>query len=1146
MCLKFFGAALAGTTLCLSSGGDNTRAATTLTTAAQVEALTTEEARKGTAVLLKGVITQVVPEWWGFSLQDAGAGVYVAGGTPETANLRPGQVVEVEGRAGPGNFALMVVASRVRVIGESRLPSGRPVTWQRLSTGDCDNDYVEVEGVVRSAGVVEPPVWEWRALAMRLDVGGNLIWAYLREPGALQQQRLVDGTVRVRGVCMVLFNDRRQFLESSLSVPNSGEVHVVEPGPQDPFNLPLQSMNQAFVFRPGAITFHRVKVQGVVTLTTAGRLYVQQGDDAMLVRTASEPAVRPGDRVEVVGFPTAGASSTALDDALIRVTGHEREPAPRDATGAVLTTRKPGEMPVTLDALLVRVHGELLDRVHSGHDETLLLQDGPIVFNVRMPERGEKKWPTPAPGSRLAVTGVCSVKPDERGLPAKFDLLMRSPADLQVLAEPSWLTRDLALRLGAGLVALMIGTLLWLALLRRRVREQTGTLRLQFEREAALEQRYRDLVENASDMVYARDLEGRLLQVNRGAEDLTGYTRQELLAMNIVDLLVPDEREHARKEFSYHGGDGRRPVLREWRFLTKDGRELTVEIRKRILMEDGRPVRAECIGRDVTARKQAQAEAESAREALRQAHDQLERRVRERTAELLQATGSLRESERRFRLAAENFPSLFVIYDAERRIQFINGQGARMTGWDTQAAIGRRDEELLPASVTDCYLPALRRSVEQRSIQSTEGDVKLPSGTFHLTFTYVPVLSEAGELTQILGITHDMTERKRLQEQLHHSQKLEAVGLLAGGVAHDFNNMLAVIMGHAQLLFDDLAPGAQRDAVQEILKAAERNAELTRQLLTFSRRQPLEARAVDLNASIAGLQRILRRLIREDILVETALAPDLGTVLMDPGQLDQILVNLVINARDAMPLGGCIRIATRNVRLDSGFAAMHPPARTGDHVLLEVNDTGSGMDEETLHRIFEPFFTTKTLGKGSGLGLAMVYGIVTQSNGFIDVHSEPGKGATFRIYLPRVAACPAVIRPRKEERPARGYESVLIVEDDAALRELMRDALRTHGYTVREAADGREALEIFERETGRFQLLITDLVMPNMGGHELAARVNERYGSRKILFISGYSEQPGEAAGAYLQKPFKVQALMRKVRDVLDGPAKTTNTGANP
>jgi nitrogen-specific signal transduction histidine kinase len=399
------------------------------------------------------------------------------------------------------------------------------------------------------------------------------------------------------------------------------------------------------------------------------------------------------------------------------------------------------------------------------------------------------------------------------------------------------------------------------------------------------------------------------------------------------------------------------------------------------------------------------------------------------------------------------------------------------------------------------------------------------------------------------SLQNEIAERKRaeeekaaLEEQFRQSQKMEAIGRLAGGIAHDFNNLLTIIKGYSQLSLMELKEGTPlRGKVEEIQKAADRAAALTRQLLAFSRRQVMEMKVLDPNAVLRDLDKMLQQVIGEDIELVTLLADDLGTVKADAGQIEQVVMNLVVNARDAMQKGGKLTIETANVELDENYARTHVAVKPGRYVMLSVSDTGVGMTPEVRDRVFEPFFTTKEKGKGTGLGLGTVYGIVKQSGGNIWVYSEPGKGTAFKIYLPRVDEPLEEIREKavKEELP-RGVETVLVVEDEEEVRKLVSEILRRQGCRVLEASHGNEALLVCEKHEGPIHLLVTDVVMPEMSGPELAQHFTKLHPEARVLYTSGYTDNTIVHHGVldkgldYIQKPFTVEGLARKVREVLD------------
>jgi PAS domain S-box-containing protein len=512
-------------------------------------------------------------------------------------------------------------------------------------------------------------------------------------------------------------------------------------------------------------------------------------------------------------------------------------------------------------------------------------------------------------------------------------------------------------------------------------------------------------------------------------------------------------------------------------------------------------------------------------------------------------------SERRLRELVQSIDA--IVWEAEAKTHqftFVSQRAEQILGYPVGQWLTQPDfwvEHLHPLD-REQALGARQKAIAEGRDHTLEYRVVAADGRqvwLHDT-THV-VLDAEGRPTQLRGVAIDSTkgklaeaETERLAQQLRQAQKMEAVGRLAGGVAHDFNNMLTIISGYSGLLLEH--PGAiepLQGYVNEIKNASDRAASLTRQLLAFSRQQVLAPRVLDLNAVVANIEKMLKRLIGEDMDLVTVLGEGLWPVKADPGQLEQVLLNLAVNARDAMPNGGVITIETANVEMDSTSAQTHFPLSPGPYVLLAFSDTGIGMDAETQARIFEPFFTTKEKGKGTGLGLAMVYGIVKQSGGYIGVSSEVGKGTIFRIYLPRIK------EELDESGPAgsgvaalQGTETLLLVEDEEGVRALVRNVLREKGYRVLEASGGEEALELSELYGGQIDLLVTDVVMPQMSGRELARRLANSRPQTKVLYISGYadnavwSEGGLDSGGAFLQKPFSPEALARKVREVLGSP----------
>jgi PAS domain S-box-containing protein len=525
---------------------------------------------------------------------------------------------------------------------------------------------------------------------------------------------------------------------------------------------------------------------------------------------------------------------------------------------------------------------------------------------------------------------------------------------------------------------------------------------------------------------------------------------------------------------------------------------------------------------------------------------QLKRLVPAVDRELREAKGraTLRATEASYATLVEHAPVGIYRSTPDGRFLAVNSALVGLLGF------GSADEVLQLHISRDVYAdPAERQrlldrdSYTDREYDEVEATWKRKDGR-HLTvqLSVRAVRSRSGQVEYYETFVRDVTEQRRLQTQLVQSQKMEAVGRLAGGIAHDFNNLLTVITTSCDLLLEDLAAtDPKREDVDQVRKAADGAAALTRQLLAFSRQQVLTPQIVNLGDVVYGVEKMLRRVIGEDVDLVTVLGSDVGAVKADVGQLEQVLMNLAVNARDAMPTGGKLTIETANVEHDPDYAREQEAAPVSRFVMLAVSDTGTGMDEATKARIFEPFFTTKEVGKGTGLGLATVYGIVRQSGGFIWVYSEPGLGTTFKIYLPQVDAVAAGSAARATPTTShRGTETVLLVEDAAAVRAVIHEALARQGYTVLDAPNGAEALRIAAGHPGPIHLLLTDVVMPGLSGRQLSDQLAQIRPETKVLYTSGYTDDAIvrhgvlESGIAYLQKPFSVDGLARKVREVLD------------
>ncbi|MCX7824975.1 MAG: PAS domain S-box protein, partial [Verrucomicrobiae bacterium] len=620
------------------------------------------------------------------------------------------------------------------------------------------------------------------------------------------------------------------------------------------------------------------------------------------------------------------------------------------------------------------------------------------------------------------------------------------------------------------------------------------------------EERYRTILEQASDAIFMHDESGRIVEVNRKACESLGYSREELLTKVIGDI-DPKAIQTGKHKLWKRVLAGEQFTF-ESEHVRKDGGVIPVEVTLgAVRFATG--TRIVGFVRDISERRMAEGD--------------------------------------RARLAAaiEQAAEAVIITDADAKIQYVNPIFEKMTGYSRQEAVGQNPRILKSGKHDAEFYRRMWAVLTRGEVWSGRLTNRRKDGTlYEEEKTISPVRDAAGRIVNYVAVARDVTRESQLEAQLRQAQKMESIGRLAGGVAHDFNNILMAIIGYSDMAIKRFAPDdVRRGYVEEVRRAGDRAAALTRQLLAFSRQQILQPRVLDLNELVQNLTKMLRRLIGEDIELTLSLDPTLGCVKADPGQIEQVIMNLAVNARDAMPGGGQLVIQTANAELDEAYAQSHAEARPGRYVLLAVGDTGCGMTEEVQQHLFEPFFTTKELGKGTGLGLATVYGIVKQSEGFINVYSEVGRGTTLKIYLPRMDA-PAEKAASTETRPTlmTGTETLLLVEDEAPVRKLAATVLRECGYTVLEAANGDEAADSARRHSGPIHLLMTDMVMPGLNGRELAQQLRAARPGLRVVYMSGYTDTTILHRGAleegmfFLQKPFTAEVLARTVREALDRP----------
>ena len=617
--------------------------------------------------------------------------------------------------------------------------------------------------------------------------------------------------------------------------------------------------------------------------------------------------------------------------------------------------------------------------------------------------------------------------------------------------------------------------------------------------------------ENAADMIAVVDMHGKRLFNSLSYRKVLGYSPEELQASSAFEQIHPDDRERVKRAAEEARETGVGKTL-EYRLQHKNGSWLVLESTSSVIFDSsGKPEKLVIVNRDITERKRAEE--------------------------------ALRRSEADFRSLVEDAP--YGIYRASvtGRLLQVNPALRRMLGYENEQDLLRKD------LATDVFLHngEYRRLAEQLTRTEEVKDIEMEwkkqdEMPIIVRCSGRRINDELGSPAAFEVFAEDVSEKRVLEKQLRMAQKMEAIGRLSGGIAHDFNNLLGVIIGYSRVLRRSLGPENElSEHAVEIEKAGERAAAMTKQLLAFSRQQVLTPEVLNLNTLVTDMEKMLPRLLGEDIEVSLSLDPALGSVQADQSQIHQVIMNLAVNARDAMPNGGKLKFQTANAHLDPQYTRTHPGSRVGDYVCLSVTDTGTGMDPSILAHIFEPFFTTKERGKGTGLGLATVYGIVKQSNGYIWVDSAPGAGASFQIYLPLHAGQAADEQKSNVGEKLQGSEKILLVEDSEPLKKLAQKFLEAAGFHVLSAASGEEALEVAARYAGTFDLLLTDVVMPGMNGRVLAEQLSPRQPGMRILYMSGYTDsfiaghgvlEPGTHL---LHKPFTDEVLIRKVREVLDG-----------
>lgn len=655
-------------------------------------------------------------------------------------------------------------------------------------------------------------------------------------------------------------------------------------------------------------------------------------------------------------------------------------------------------------------------------------------------------------------------------------------------------------------VVFLFSAVWWSVLLRRKVREQREQIRAQFERETLLQKRYHDLFENANDIVFTLDKDGFISALNHTGEALLGCPRERASTMKFSAFVAQEKSGAFGQWLACCAKGGAEPF--EVPLLGSQGNRSILELVGRPTLRDGTFQSLEVIARDITARKYAE--------------------------------DALRQSEERFSSAFRASPvAIAILSFADGRITDVNSSFVKLFGFDRNESLGRTALELGLWSNPDEKARVENALRENGSIGGVECKFRVRSGDQRTALVFMERIT-TGDISSVLWLSHDMTDRLNLEAQVRHLLKMEAVGRLAAGVAHDFNNLLTVIQGNTELVLKKYGrEGDLAHSLNNVNEASQRAANLTRQLLTFSRKTNIHLNPLDLNLAVTNATKMFKHLLRPDISLRIHFAPDLPVIQGDAAMLEQVLMNLVINARDAMAHGGELTMATSVVQVDRSYVDRQAEAAPGEHVCLEVTDTGCGMNSAVLARIFEPFFTTKNSGQGTGLGLATVYGIVKQHRGWLEVTSEPGKGSSFKVFIPadRKAAAP----PLLDAHLAAKKQSILLLEDEPAVLDLMGRLLVDQGHRVLKASSGIEALQIWSEHIHEVKLLLTDIRMPHgMSGYDVAENLLALNPALKVIFMSGYScesprhEEVLRRGALFLAKPCPPATLNQAVHTMLE------------
>ncbi len=1196
----------------------------TLTNAAQVLALTAAAADLRQPVLVRGMVTCHIPQYHMFFVQDGSGGIYVS--SEDQPDWKVGDFVEVSGFSAAGRHARIILSAHSRRIDALAPVLPRPTSLKEVVSGAADAQFVTVTGVVRSVsknGNGDLDV----LLGEGSQICGLTITAESTRTAPIDP--VVDSTIQVSGVATAELDQNNKAIGGRIWARFPSDIVVKSPAPSEA-SVPLARIERLIKGGVEGSPANRVRLSGSVVLARGADVYFEDETGAMVVETKAQ--VREGDEGEFTGFLEWKESFPRLVQATFILGRSGGGVAPIEITPANLSSQK-------LAYSLVRLKAKVVQFTRKKEADELTCKGGDTVFACELRGEAAGLLAQYAPDSEVQLTGLVTPQLVSSGEPVAYRLRLRSPADVVLVRAASWWTVQRIARVLAGAVLILLAALAWIYWLHRCVARQTELIRAQFEKGAALEARYGDLVRHANDMIYTHDLQGKFTSVNESAQRLLGFGTDELLTMSIDRILAKESLETARAMLDQKIKQGGRTTY-ELQATTKAGLKLDLEVSSWMVYEDEKPSSVQGIARDISARRRdekalrqseqkyravvetsqdliwsvdSQARWTFVNRAARRIYgldpsDLIGRAVSEREAEpgvgfmeksmlgmngrdslrfeathtradgshvllsfqamatrdskggLLGLVGSARDvtqqkrdQEKILRLAAavEQATEIVAILDTSGFVQYINPAFEKITSFRAAEGLERAFSTLLDDRPGTPSFLEIAAAISRAGSWSGRLRIrKQDKGVLEAEATISSIRDEQKRVINYAAVLRDVSRESNLEEQVRLSQKMEAIGLMAGGVAHDFNNLLQVIDGFASLALSSLnEPDTCRENLEKVQSATLRASQMTRQLLAFGRRQTLQMIDADLNELFSEHLHMASRLIGPQIEVEFFPEPSIANVRVDRGQMEQVLLNLCINARDAMPQGGQLMIELRNVTLDQAAIPAGVEVSPGPFVRLGVRDTGTGMDKTTLARIFDPFFTTKPKGKGTGLGLSVVYGIIKQHGGFLDVQSAPGQGTEFFVYLPVTPRSKPVEIAKPGVFATTGDETILLAEDEPLVREIASRVLSDAGYTVLAVENGEEAVKVFEEGAERIDLLVFDVLMPRLNGTAAYLKIRRIRPEIPVLFCSGYAGSDPlleklMAGGIELVcKPYTAQMFLERVRHTLDTFSAPAQTG---